>query len=152
MTQPLVWLGIFFCLGIVTASYLQISFLLFWLAACLCLILSVIFFNKRIRFVVFILCVVFFLGALHLKNSQLLPKSHIGTLTPYKSELVSLKGTVNSYSKVTGKRTSFIFRVEHFIKNQSSFKVCGKVLAYIFKKESFSYGEELILRGSLYRP
>ncbi|MEA3328900.1 MAG: ComEC/Rec2 family competence protein [Candidatus Omnitrophota bacterium] len=152
MKQPLVWLAVFFCLGIAAANYFEAPFFFLYLPACLFLIFSIVWFRKTVMFVVFILCVAFFLGALCLKNFQTIPKSHIAAVTPYKSKIVILKGVVDNCPEITDKRISFIFRVKGLLEGRTALKVCGKVLIYVFGKEDLSYGEELILRGSLYRP
>ena len=152
MKYPLVGLCIAFCLGIITAASFKISFLALCLVVFLFLILGIIFIKQNNEFIIFILCAVFFLGAALLRNSQILPKCHIAKLIPYKAESVSVVGVIDNDPIYQDRNVSFIFKTEKVGIGDSWQKACGKILVRVFKKEAFSYGDRLFLRGNLYRP
>lgn len=152
MKYPLVGLCIVFCLGILAAAYLKISFLIFCLLAFLSLILNIISIKRNRKSAIFILCATFFLGAALLRNSEILPNCHIAKLVPYKSESVFLSGVIDNDPIYQDRNISFILKAEKVGIGGSWRKTCGRVLVRLFKKDTFSYGDRLFLEGSLYRP
>jgi len=152
MKYPLIPLCIAFSLGIVAAGHLQITFNIFYLLALFFLIISTVFIKRNIVFGIFILCAAFFLGTILLRNSQALTPNHIFNYTPFKSEIVQISGTVDSDPIQRKKNTSFILRAKEFKKDKILQKVNGRVLVNIFSKDKFFYGDNLVLKGSLYRP
>ena len=152
MRCPLVGLCIAFCLGTITAAYIKIPFLVLCLATFLFLICSIIFIRKSIKFSIFLLCAIFSLGATLLRNSQILPNCHIAKLIPYKAESVSLVGVIDNDPIYQDRNVSFILKTEKVGIGDFWQKACGKILVRVFKKEAFSYGDRLFLRGNLYRP
>src|SRR4030042_3962095 len=152
MKYPLVGLCIAFCLGIITAAYLKIPFLTLCFATLLFLLLGIIFIKQNNRFTIFILCAVFFLGAALLRNSQILANHHIAKLIPYKAESVSVVGVIDNDPIYQDRNVSFILKTEKVGIGDFWQKACGKILVRVFKKEAFSYGDRLFLRGNLYRP
>ena len=87
-----------------------------------------------------------------LRNSQILPNYHIAKLIPYKSDSVSLIGVIDNDPIYQGEKASFILKAEKLGINETWQKTCGKILVRVFKKDAFSYGDRLFLRGKLYRP
>lgn len=152
MKYPLIGLSVSFCLGILVAAYLKISFLTFYLLAFLFLILSIIFIRAGFKFDIFLLCLTFFIGATLLKNSQILPKHHIANLTSYQSKSVSLIGLIDSDPIYKSRNSSFILKAQKIKIGESWQKTSGKVLVRVFRKKVFSYGDKLFLEGLLYRP
>jgi len=152
MNRPLVWLTASFYLGILVAAYLKIPFLIFCLLSFLSLIFSIVFIRENTKFSIFFLCAVFSLGATLLRNSQILPNCHIAKLIPYKSDSVSLIGVIDNDPIYQGKNVSFILKAEKLKVNETWQKTCGKVLVKVFRKNRFSYGDRLFLKGKLYRP
>jgi competence protein ComEC len=152
MRYPLVGLCIAFCLGIITAAYIKMPFLILCLVTFLFLIFSIVFIKQSTKFSIFLLCTVFFLGATLLRNSQILSKCHIAKLIPYKSDSVSLIGVIDNDPTYQNRRASFILNVEKLKINEDWVKTRGKVLVRVFKKNDFTYGERLFLSGNLYQP
>jgi competence protein ComEC len=152
MKYPLVGLCIAFCLGIITAAGLKIPFLIFYFLTFLFLIFSILFLKQNTKINIFILCLIFFLGATVLRNSQVLSNCHIAKLIPYKSDPVSLIGVIESDPTYQNRRASFILKVEKLKINEEWVKARGKVLVRVFKKDDFTYGDRLFLSGNLYRP
>ena len=152
MEYPLVGLCIAFCLGIITAVYLKVPFFMFYLLSLIFLIVGVAFIKQSTKFSFFLLCAVFFLGATLLRNSQILSNCHIAKLIPYKSESVALICVIDDDPIYRDRNVSFILNAEKIGLGESWQKTCGKVLVKIFKKDIFSYGDRLFLKGNLYRP
>lgn len=152
MRYSLVGLCIAFCVGILVGVYLKIPFSIFCFFASLFLIFSIIFLKQSIKFNIFILCAVFFLGATVLKNTQILPDCHIAKLIPYRSEFAFLIGVIDNDPVYQGKKISFILKTEKLGINEIWQKTCGKVLVKVSEKKEFSYGDRLFLKGALYRP
>ena len=162
MKYPLIPLCITFCLGILFASHLDISFQVLYLLAFLLLISSIIFVKKDSKFSISILTVFFLLGSLLLKNSWVLPDCHIANFTPYKSESIKLVGTVENDPICREKNISFILNAERFQpkvdplkaegKDKTWHAACGRVLVRLYEKNTFSYADKLLLKGKLYRP
>ena len=152
MKWTLPGLTIAFCLGIITANYTAIPPFFFYGFACFFLIAALISLKRDLVFYIALLCVFLSIGAILLKNSQVLPACHIASFTPYKSEKVFLKGMIDSDPFSGPKKTSFILRAKELYLGQTRRQVCGKVLVTAFEKHNFIYGQELVLEGSLYRP
>jgi hypothetical protein len=152
MKRPLVCLAAAFCLGIIFANLIRAHFLVFYIPALISLILSFLAIKQELRFDIFLLCLVFFLGAVVLKNSFILPKCHILRLIHYKTSNVSvLKGLVDTQPVIKNNRISFIFKTKGLQLNNLKYKCCGSVLVYLRGKKNLAYGEELLLQGHLYR-
>lgn len=152
MKYSLVGLCIAFCLGIIIEVYLRIPFLILCLVTFLFLVLGMIFIKQNEKFNVFVLCIPLVLGATLLRNSQILPKCHIAKLIPYKAESVSVVGVIDNDPIYQDRNVSFILKTEKVGIGDFWQKACGKILVRVFKKEAFSYGDRLFLRGNLYRP
>ncbi len=152
MKKPPVLITVLFCCGIIAANFLRINFWAVYLAAFLCLLFSIIFIRQNTAFNILILCVSFFLGGVVLKNSQILPACHIARLVPYRSDSVFLTGVIDNDPVYRDKNVSFILKAEKIGIGGSWRKTCGKVLVRLFKKDTFSYGDRLFLKGKLYRP
>lgn len=152
MKYPLVGLCVAFCSGIITAAYLRIPFFILCLVTFLSLIFSIIFIRKNTKFSIFLLCAIFSLGAALLRNSQILPKCHIAKLIPYKAESVSVVGVIDNDPIYQDRNVSFILKTEKVGIGDFWQEACGKILVRVFKKDTFSYGDRLFLRGNLYRP
>lgn len=152
MKQPLVLLTVVFCLGILTCSKMNITFVPIYLLSFMFLALSLISFKKGLFSNFFLLSLVFLLGALYLKNYQILPNCHIARFIPYKSDPISLIGVIDNDPVYQDRNISFILRAEKLKLNETWEKTCGKVLVRVFRKEEFCYGDRLFLRGNLYKP
>ena len=153
MKRPLVWIAFFFSLGIFAANNYAISF--WWAYLCLFVALAGYFLciRRKLSFIIFLCCVNFFSGVAVFKNSQYLAACHIKRLLIHqKSKLYTLKGIVQSQGVPRGKQLSFLFTAEEIRSEDLGQNCCGEVLVNLRGKDSFRYGEELVLRGNLYRP
>ena len=155
-SRPFIAITSFFSLGIILERFFNIPFFILYGLSGLFLILAVLFLNHKKRSTFLLLCAIFFLGATLLKNSTVLPASHIAHFTPFKGESIYLEGVIDSfplYRKETKfDNASFIFRAEKLKSAGTEHEVCGKVLVKVFSREDFFYGERLFLEGKLYRP
>ena len=155
MKRPLVGVCLFFCLGIFLANCVNIPFSVYCSFTFLALVSSLIFLKKKTISNIFIYLAVFLIGALIFKNYQILPTGHINKYIRYKGRVVSLKGTVHTYPIIRrtsfGKKRSFELSVEEIKLRDSWRKTRGRVLVNVYQDREFSYADELILEGKLYR-
>ena len=153
MRHTLIRLTLTFCLGIIIASIIQVDFtLIYWLI----LILAIFGFcliSKEKIFAAILFVLTCLLGIASLKNSQILPKNHILNFVQYKNaDLYRIRGIIDNEPSLKNNRNSFIFKVSGIDLANSAYSSCGRVLVYTRLKRRFSYGEELVLQGNLYRP
>jgi len=153
MKRPLVTLALAFCLGIIFASQCVLSFCMVY---CLCIIflaLSFLCLKKGLWFDIFILCLAFFLGLALLENSRILPKSNISKFIHYKTNSPYIvKGIIESLPQLKNNRACFILKTQELQTGKSNHRCCGNIIVYLKSGKVPSYGEELILKGNLYRP
>jgi len=140
-----------FCLGIVLAAFSKLSLSAFYFCAFLSFFSAALFLNRDFRSSIFISIFALFFGACLFRNSQTLPNYHIYRFTPYKGAEVSLRGVIISDPQTRNKRTTFVFKAKEIISHKIN-KVCGNAQVVAFRGNKFSYGQELLLRGKLYRP
>lgn len=153
MKRPLAYLALVFSLGIIVAGKIKISSTLLYSLSLIFLIFSFLSFKKRILFDILLSCLIFILGAGLLKSSQELARCHIYNFVYYKNEQpYIIKGSINSEPILKNNKNSFIFKVEAIQSAKLNHACCGNILVYLRAKKDLYYGEELILRGNLYRP
>jgi competence protein ComEC len=144
--------AVFFIFGILIEGFINIPFFVL-LAFCLAM-LTLVFLKhqKNFVFVLSFLFLSFGLGGLHLKNHLLLPGNHIGLLKLQGNKNIQLGGTIVSDPVYGERKISFTLGVREILHNHKSIAAREKVLVNIFNTGKFSYGDELILEGRLYRP
>ena len=153
MKRPLIAFAFTFSLGIFIASKIKISLLSLYSLLVIFLIFSFLSFKKRLVFDIFVSCLVFTLGAALLTNSQTLPQCHISKFIFYKTEEPYIvKGFIDSKPILKNNKLSFIFRTQALQLGNLNHTCKGNILVYLKAKENLYYGEELILRGNIYRP
>ncbi|MCM8779715.1 MAG: DUF4131 domain-containing protein, partial [Candidatus Omnitrophica bacterium] len=140
-----------FCSGIILAAYSKIPLIIFYICAFTMLACAIIFISRDLRFSICICLLAVFLGAALFKNYQILPLCHIAKITPYKSIETTLRGIIISDPVISKNRTTFILAAKE-ISSADKIKTCGKAQVTFFGSNRFSYGQELILSGKLYRP
>jgi competence protein ComEC len=151
--RPLVICALLFSSGIFAASEIRIPFWPFYIAGlaffCFCLFSL----RKARTFDIFFSCLVFFLAASLLKNTQALPKNHLARFISYKNpQPYTLRGYVDSPPLFKNRRTSFVFQAEELQCSDFKYKTCGNILVQLKGKPGLNYGAGLILKGNLYRP
>lgn len=155
MRRPLVGIALFFILGILFAKLINISFIIIFIATIISFLCALLYLKFNLKFKYIILVSFFLLGACLFKNSQKIDSSHIEKYIGYKGRAVALLGIVDSDPEIRNfnyrKKTSFIFKlkeIKYFDKWQPTF---GKVLVNSFQNREFTYGQELILEGKIYK-
>lgn len=154
MKYSMLALVLIFSLGIFSASIFKINFYLVYLLAFICLSFCLWALKQTFSFNLGLAVTFFFLGSLIYINSQILPRNHIMRFVKYKSHnLCALKGVVSSAPEIKNGRLTFVLESKELHTDNLAFVCRGKVLVSVKGLVStLSYGDELILRGKLYRP
>ena len=147
MKHPLLALTGFFCLGIIFATIFYMQFWLFFGVISVLILLSFFCIGRKIAFDILLILIIFVMGGLFLKKSQQIPACHINNFYFYQKAPCLVKGVIIDIAE-----KNFVLSVEEAQINKLNHKCCGKVLVLIRGKQDFSYGEELLLKGRLYRP
>lgn len=145
-------INVFFILGILIASRINIPF---FAGLAFCLLMIVAAFSARRNSFLFVLIFLLFcfgLGALHIRNYTRLPDGYSALLNWPKSQPIRIKGMIESDPVYSERKVSFIFKAKEIIRTSGSLPVSGEILVNVFDQRKFSYGDMLILEGSLYRP
>jgi competence protein ComEC len=151
--KPLVVLALFFSLGIFLGDKIKISLPVLFIALAIILVFVLFLFKKRCLFEILLFAFAFIFGMGLLKNSRVLPRCHISHFLSYKNESSYLvKGFINSEPALRNKKTSFVFRAQEIQAQDSNHTCCGNILVYLKTRREIFYGQELLLRGNLYRP
>ena len=108
--------------------------------------------GNNTAFLIFFLLLSLGLGGGHLRDYLVFPKNDIALVRVDNPVPVLIKGLVHSAPDYGVKKVSFILRSEEIIINHRSKKIRGIVLANVFARLKFSYGDRLILEGKLHRP
>jgi len=153
MNCPLVFLTVFYCLGIILANFLPADFWFVMAAGVIIFSAASLARAKNYIFAALLLFLALFLGVLNLKNSYRLPKCHISNFVYYKdNSLYSLTGSIDSQPVLDKDRLWFTFRTEEVQANKLKWRCCGEVLVKIDFPQELNYGENLTLFGNLTRP
>jgi len=147
------WITLYFCAGIVFARFIRAPFWLIFSCAFILLIAASIVSRRGLAFKILFAGLIFLLGAVLLKNSCTLPKSHIRRFIFYKNETVfTVKGFVNSQPQPKDDKSTFIFSAQELEFNKSCYKTCGDILVHLKGINNLAYGDILILRGAIHKP
>jgi len=153
MKLNLGWITLWFCAGITFARFIIIPFWLLYSITLILLVAVIFFLKKDLTGRVLLLSLVFILGALLLSNACVLPKAHISKFIFYKNNTIfAVKGFLNSETAVKDGKTYFNFTTQELRFNKSSYKCSGDIFVILKSPEDLSYGEALILKGSLHKP
>ncbi len=153
MRRPLVWLTIIYCLGILTASLVRLSFLSVYSLIVIFFFAGLLSLKKELIFNISLFCLVFLLGIALAKNAQILPKRHISKyLYHNKDKTYAIKGVINSQPIIKFNKTAFVLKTKEIQLENSRQNCCGNILVYIKGAKDFKYADELVLNGTLHRP
>jgi len=153
MKLNLAGLLLYLCAGIIFTYFFRIAFWPAYFLAFTLLFSCIFFLNKDLIFKILFACLVSVLGCLLLKNSYILPQSHISKFIFYKNNTVyAAKGFINSQPRSKDGRITFMFTAQELQFNNRNHKCSGDILVQLKDAGDFSYGEALILRGSIHRP
>lgn len=153
MRRPLVALALIFSLGILVASKIRISLISLYFISIILLIFCFLSFKRWLMFDIFLFFLTFTLGIVLLKNSQNLPKCHILRYICYKNnQPYIIKGYIDNQPISKNDKTSFIFKCQEIQTNNVNHACCGNIFVHLKGKKDLHYGDELILKGNLYKP
>lgn len=152
MKRPLVSLAILYALGIFSSRKITGSLPSLYVISVVLLILCLVSIKKQRLFNIFLSLFVFLLGAAALKNSQILSQSHISKFVRSKDNLYIIKGWIVNQPFSDSHKTSFVLRTEAIKSGDHGYPCEGNILVQLRGRRELFYGEELILRGPLYRP
>lgn len=153
MNRALVSITAIFCLGIVVGFYLRLPLALLIFCLLSLLIFCFICIKKNFLFELSLALLVFLLGASVLVNKKIIPKNHIARQYFYQKESPYIvKGVIASPPEQSLGSMSFEFSAQAIETAGSSRLCCGKILVRMKQNQDLSYGQKLILKGTLYRP
>ena len=149
----MIWLTFYFCCGIIFAHFIRPAFWIVYPCALVLAIASFLFVKKNFIFKALFFCLIFSSGAALLVNTRILPKNHISKFIFYKNDTVfTVKGFIDNQPQSKDGRVSFIFASQELEFNRFHYKTSGDILVRLKEARNLSYGEALILRGSLHKP
>jgi len=140
-----------FCIGICSGKFFGIPFLWLYALVWILVIFAFIFVkHKNCVWLMFSLALI--LGGLCLSGSNILRLNHIRNFTFYKSEDVTLCGTVSNFPTIKSNSCNLILEAEQLTWAGKVYSVCGKVNLKMFRKENIDYADQLVVKGKLFRP
>ena len=144
---------IIFCCGILFARLFSVPFWFIYGASAVFFIAANTLRNQSLFPDAAMCCLIFLCGAAVYRNSQVLPTCHIAHYYMYKSETPSvIKGIIVSDPAYENGKARFTFATQTVQYNNIN-RVCRGNILVIFKATArLRYGDELIIRGHLYRP
>lgn len=152
---PMMGVAIFFVLGISFSVLLPAvtwTGLLTGIFLCMCGALR--FINQRgRRHELFIFCMFFFLGALHVKSSAFLPTDHI-VYRPVQA-ITGVKGTIVSdvvHKKSLATKAVFTLALREVYRYERWEVARGKIQVNMFNRTELRYGDTVELEGKLHYP
>jgi competence protein ComEC len=147
--RPLVYLAVFYCLGIVSAEFLRLDFRLFFWAAVMVFIAAALLIRESKVFFFLLLALSLSSGYLNLINSHIIPGCHIlNLLEPLSSPGCLLEGFVSSPPEEMGGRGWFVFRLRRVRAENMGYNCCGDILVRMNFVPEARYGENLFLAGN----
>jgi competence protein ComEC len=151
--RPLAVLTIFYCLGIILASFLRIKFWVVMAAGIVVFFAASLAGRKNRVFPILVLFLALLFGSLSFINSYILPKCHISNFVYYKDNyLYYLSGFIDSAPEFKNNQIWFTFRAQEVQVDKLRWHCCGEVLVRIDFGQELNYGDNLILIGNLSRP
>ncbi|MFA4842474.1 MAG: ComEC/Rec2 family competence protein [Candidatus Omnitrophota bacterium] len=153
MRQAFCILTAAFCLGIVLASKIRMGFGFLFVLGLMAAVLSAASYKRGFRFNIFLICLVFLLGAVRLKVSVTQPQGHIRDYLNFKNNSqLTIRGFIVSEPFTKMGKTSFILRAQEVRQNNFQARSCGDILTYIKSGKDLHYGDTISLTGNLYGP
>lgn len=155
--RPLLWIAVTLSLGILFNEWIFLSFGILFLFTFLMILLGLLTQRKRIIATIFLLLSIVLSGAVFSKGYQTLPKDHVYHIARYyRRNPVMLEGIVvtgvEKRNFFKGKKTTFILDVKRLKTRWGWKEKQGKVLVNIFREESLTYGDYLVMEGKLHKP
>ncbi|MBL7068544.1 MAG: ComEC/Rec2 family competence protein [Candidatus Omnitrophica bacterium] len=149
---PLGIAALAFIAGIFTARHFYgIPFFIFWAFSLLSLMVCIISFSQKKRFLIFLIASILFLGGAYFKKSMILPYNHVSNFTSQKGRALYIEGIISSDPVVKKGRTGFTLDARRLIRDDETIEICGKVIVKVFDKKDLLYGDRVLLWGKIYR-
>ncbi|MBP7215809.1 MAG: ComEC/Rec2 family competence protein [Candidatus Omnitrophica bacterium] len=151
MKFPLVWLTIFFCVGLGTGNGLSFPVSICFLLLTMSLIFSIALGRLRIIGLVCIMAMAFSLGLTRITLLQLVPKSHFIHLTQPPGDMCQVKGVVINDPVFLRGRTTCVLRVAELSFATVQYRCSGDMLLSVRGIFDVRYGDYLSAVGSIER-
>lgn len=172
MKRPVVYLAIFFCLGIYVSSFFKIPIGYLLIPSIAFLILALLSLKNNVLSHVSLYLAILLLGMSSYQNSNILEASHISNFTPEDEEKVFLRGRIVDDPIVSttfykSEKATFVLNVHSFKEDGVWKNTAGLVKVDVRparnffsngvnrnnrRSERLGFGDELILEGLLSRP
>ena len=153
MINPLVVITVVLALGIMTGNFMHFPVFYFLIAAVIVFFCSLIYARHERFGDVVLLCLVFFLGCVLLKESRVLPNNHIVKIySSIYGNAVKLSGRVAREPEVFRAKTSCVFSISEAQVRGKKISVQGDVIINIPGNKDIQFGDTLQVTGKLYRP
>ena len=148
--NPLVILTLILSLGIFTGWHLQLRFVTVYSFALGCFFITLLLRNKR-GFGLSLCVLILSLGALIIKNSQILSADHIFNHICTNNQVrSSVRGTVVSPPRRRGGKTTFILKAQEVQFGRKSYLCRGSLHVDVRSCGSLGYSDKVILIGRIY--
>ncbi|MFH1397525.1 MAG: ComEC/Rec2 family competence protein [Candidatus Omnitrophota bacterium] len=152
MKYPVSIMAIAYSLGIIVAIYIQPSFVTLFITAAVLLFSAYFLEKKQVNWDILLLLLCFISGGLRLTGFNLIPKDHISGHVFYGNNTpIIIKGYVSASPDYRNNKTGFKFSAREISQAGLKHNTCGDILVYLKGKNYFTYGQALILTGSLRR-
>lgn len=158
MNYPLVWVAIFFSLGIWISDLIQIPVLFILPVAIILLFICAVTIKRRSAYLIALAAALFFIGSFLSLAAHTYPANHIKNFTLTKAAEIYLEGTVISEPKISRTyygepKAVFIMRPCAIKAQQLECQTCGKTKVTIRGNHAkISYGDTILLKGTLSAP
>jgi competence protein ComEC len=151
--RPLAVLTVVFCAGVCVANRVCVPFFAAYALALLLLIAGFCFLKRESLSGICIFLLVFVLGAVWLRGTQMHPRHHLSRQHIVTHGLVYIvKGFVDDEPVTTAEKTTFGFRTEQINDGTFSRTCSGRILVCIHGGKNLVYGQALLLKGTFYSP
>lgn len=148
MKRPLALFVIVFCCGIVSARLCEFVFWPVYCAAIGVLAAGILRFAPNLC----IYCLIFLTGAILYIDNQTLPDANLLKYADRSvREYPAINGVIHSQPIHRNKKTEFVFAIREIQLCNKRYICRGKTMVYINGTKDFLCGDELIVRGNLYR-
>jgi len=148
--NPLVILAMILSVGIFTGRQAQLPFVALYSFALSCFFISLLLRNKR-GFGLSLCVLILSLGALIIKNSQILSADHIFNHICRNNQVrSSVRGTVVSLPRKRGGKTTFILKAQEVQFGRKSYLCRGSLHVGINSYSSVVYSDKVVLIGRVY--
>ncbi|MDD5669256.1 MAG: ComEC/Rec2 family competence protein [Candidatus Omnitrophica bacterium] len=153
MISPLIIITGILAIGIAAGSFIYFPVYYFLIAAVIVFFCSLIYSRHERLGDVVLLCLIFSLGCVLLKESRVLPNNHIVKIySSIYGNAVKLSGRVGSEPEISQSKTSFVFSISEVKIRGKKISAQGNVIVNMPGRRDIQFGDTLQMTGKLYRP